>query len=136
MDNFQEEGLALIDILRSKILRITLLVLLPYQTVPQHLDPAYDQESGKEETLRVLYGHTKVYTEGSENNHEIQIPHNKKQYYTACHEIALIQGEQYTIPPQTLHWFQAGALGSVNLEFQNRVDETKNIFTDASIILK
>ncbi len=28
------------------------------------------------------------------------------------------------------HWFQGGPSGSVNLVFQNRVDETKNIFTD------
>jgi len=36
-----EEGFAFIDILQSSRLRVTLLVLLPGQTLPQHLHPAY-----------------------------------------------------------------------------------------------
>lgn len=32
--------------------------------------------------------------------------------------------------PGIKHWFQAGPEGSVNMTFQNRVDETRNIFDD------
>ena len=123
------EGFAFVDIVRSTKLRITVLVLLPNQTLPQHVHPPYDGEPGKEETLRVLYGHTKVFVEG-EASTEVQIPEGKDQYYSARREIALNAGSQYTVTPGIKHWFQAGPEGSVNMTFQDRVDETKNIFDD------
>ena len=39
-------------------------------------------------------------------------------------------GEQCTVKPNHAHWFQGGLEGSVNLAFQNRVNEDLNIFTD------
>lgn len=130
LGNFQDEGFAFVDILRSERLRITVFVLLPRQALPQHKHPAYDNEKGKEETLRVLYGQTSICVEGPANNPDLIIPPGKEAYYTARHEIALPTGGQYTIPLHCDHWFQGGPEGSVNLVFQNRVDETKNIFTD------
>ena len=130
LGNIRKEGLVFVDILRSARLRVTVLVLLPNQTLPQHTHPPYAQEIGKEETLRVLYGQTRVYAPGPENTPEILIPAGKEAYYTARHEILLNKGEQYTIDPNIEHWFQGGPNGSVNLTFQNRVDETKNVFDD------
>ena len=123
------EGFAFVDILRTERLRITVIVLLPYQTLPQHLHPPYKGERGKEETLRVLYGHSKVYVEGTPARN-INIPPGKDELYTARHEIALNAGEQYTVQPGVKHWFQGGPHGSVNMTYQNRVDETMNIFDD------
>jgi hypothetical protein len=60
LGNLRSEGFAFIDILRSPRLRITMIALLPNQTLPQHVHPPYEGESGKEETLRVLLGQTKV----------------------------------------------------------------------------
>lgn len=130
LGRLREEGFAFIDILRSPRIRITLLVLLPNQTLPQHLHPAYENEPGKEETLRVIYGSTKVYTKGEQSNPAMRIPSGKDPYYTARQEVALTAGQQYTVPPTIEHWFQAGPEGSVNICFQNRVDETKNLFYD------
>jgi D-lyxose ketol-isomerase len=129
LGDFEIEGFAFVDILRSERLRITVLVLLPGQTLPQHVHPPYQGQQGKEETLRVLYGHTKVFVEGDANT-EVRVPVGKAPYYTARREIALEAGDQYTIAPGIKHWFQAGEQGSVNMTFQNRVDETKNIFDD------
>ena len=129
LGDITSEGFAFVDILRSAKLRITALVLLPNQTLPQHVHPPYGGEPGKEETLRVLYGHTKVFVEG-EASANVRVPQGKDQYYTAKREIALDAGGQYTIAPGIKHWLQAGAQGSVNMTFQNRVDETKNIFDD------
>jgi D-lyxose ketol-isomerase len=123
------EGFAFVDILRSPKLRITILVLLPNQSLPQHVHPPYDDEPGKEETLRVLYGHTKVFVEG-EACSNLHIPKGKEPYYTARQEIAMDAGGQYTIAPGIKHWFQAGPQGSVSMTFQNRVDETRNLFDD------
>ena len=123
------EGFAFIDILRTPRLRITLLILLPDQTLPQHIHPAYEDEPGKEETLRVIYGQTSVFVRG-ESDEKILIPDGKDEYYTARKEICLQPGEQYTVNPTIEHWFQAGSEGAVNICFQNRVDETKNLFYD------
>jgi len=130
LGHFFEEGVAFIDILRSPRLRITILVLLPGQTLPQHLHPAYDQEPGKEETLRVLYGSTKVYVKGGPSNAEIKVPPGKVPNYSARKEVALTIGRHFTIPPAKEHWFQGGLQGSVNICFQNRVDESHNVFSD------
>jgi D-lyxose ketol-isomerase len=125
-----DEGFAYIDLLRTTRLRITLLVLLPGQTLPQHLHPAYRGEPGKEETLRVLYGATRIYVQGQASPAGIKVPSEKESFYTARREIALGSGQQYTILPGREHWFQGGAQGSVNICFQNRVDETRNVFFD------
>lgn len=129
LDNLQEEGCGLLDLLRSERVRVNLLVLLPNQSLPEHLHPAYENERGKEETIRVLYGTTKVFFEG-EPDTDIHIPKGKEQWYTALKKVDLKVGEQFTVPAQGKHWFQAGESGSVNIAFQNRVDESHNVFYD------
>jgi D-lyxose ketol-isomerase len=130
LNNLPHEGFAFIDILRSPRLRVTLLVLLPNQSLPQHVHPPYEEEQGKEETIRVLYGQTGVYIKGEATNPDAHIPVGKDSYYTARREIRIGPGEQYTVTPNTEHWFQGGPEGSVNICFQNRVDENKNLFWD------
>jgi D-lyxose ketol-isomerase len=131
LGHLETEGLAFIDILRSERLRITLLILLPNQTLPQHVHPPYENETGKEETLRVLYGQTKVYVQYDNNNDpNVRIPDGKDAYYTARKEIALSPGQQFTVKPGIEHWFQGGLNGAVNICFQNRADETQNLFFD------
>ena len=39
------------------------------------------------------------------------VPVGSDDYYTVFNEVALTQGDQYTIGPDTLHWFQAGGEG-------------------------
>jgi len=130
LGNLRSEGFSFIDILRSARLRITLIALLPNQTLPQHVHPPYEGEQGKEETIRVLSGQTKVYVKGKATAPDLLIPTGKDSFYTARLEIGLNPGEQYTVPPGIEHWFQGGLEGSVNICFQNRVDETKNLFWD------
>jgi D-lyxose ketol-isomerase len=129
LDNLKEEGFGLVDLLRSERVRVNLIVLLPNQSLPEHLHPPYANEKGKEETIRVLYGTTRVFIEG-EPDTDIRIPKGKEQWYTASKKIELKIGEQFTIPSNIKHWFQAGNNGSVNIAFQNRVDESRNIFYD------
>jgi D-lyxose ketol-isomerase len=130
LGNLLSEGFAFIDILRSTRLRITVIVLLPNQTLPQHVHPSYEGEQGKEETIRVLSGQTRVYIKGRAIRSDLLIPAGKEPFYTARQEICLNPGQQYTVPPGIEHWFQGGPEGSVNICFQNRVDETKNLFWD------
>ena len=130
MGNFRREGLIEVEILRSPKVGVTVLVLLPNQTLPQHAHPSYEGEKGKEETIRVIYGQFKIYIPGPKNNEKPSIPQGKEKYYTALHEIVLNVGEQYRLEPNIEHWFQAGPEGAVTLEFDNTVDQTRNIWYD------
>ncbi len=49
------------------------------------------------------------------------------------HEIALRPGEQYTIPPKTLHWFQAGPEGAVVSEFSTASRDELDEFSDPDV---
>lgn len=126
----REEGFVFVDLLLSPRVRVTLMALLPNQTLPQHLHPPYDGEPGKEETLRVLHGQAWVYVEGTSQGGPPRIPEGKEAYYTAAQGVSLAVGEQCTVAPGTAHWFQGGPEGAVCLAVQNRVDEMKNLFFD------
>jgi D-lyxose ketol-isomerase len=42
-------------------------------------------------------------------------------------------GDQYTLFPDTRHWFQAGPEGAVVSEFSTRSTDDQDIFTDPRI---
>jgi D-lyxose ketol-isomerase len=48
-------------------------------------------------------------------------------------ELLLRPGEQFTIPPNTLHWFQAGPEGAVVSEFSSTSRDELDEFTDPSV---
>jgi D-lyxose ketol-isomerase len=54
--------------------------------------------------------------------------------YTVFHEIELGPGDQYTIPPDTLHWFRAGEEGAVVSEFSSTSRDELDLFTDPRIV--
>ena len=60
-------------------------------------------------------------------------PAGRESAYTVRHEIALHPGDQYTISPNTRHWFQAGDEGGVVSEFSTRSTDENDIFTDPDI---
>lgn len=63
-----------------------------------------------------------------------QIPEDQAQNLTVWHEIHLSPGEQYTIPPDTLHWFQSGDDGAVVSEFSTTSRDEFDHFTDSRIV--
>jgi len=110
------------------------LVLLPHQTCPEHKHPSADGLPGKEETFRCRYGTVYLYVEGEKTESpRCRPPKNSEQYYTAWKEIVLNPGEQFTLYPDTLHWFQAGSTGAVVSEFSTRSTDETDIFTDPRI---
>jgi D-lyxose ketol-isomerase len=52
---------------------------------------------------------------------------------TAWHEIVLRPGDQYTLPPNALHWFQAGDKGAIVSEFSSTSTDENDVFTDPRI---
>lgn len=111
------------------------LVLFPGQTCPEHRHPPLSGTNpGKEETFRCRYGEVYLYVPGEKTrNPRARVPEGSEAYYTVWHEIILRPGNQYTLLPDTLHWFQAGDKGAIVSEFSTKsVDET-DVFTDPRI---
>jgi len=111
------------------------LIMLPGQICPEHKHPPISETNpGKQETFRCRWGEVYLYVPGEPTeNPKAKLPEDRKKYFTVWHEIILKPGEQYTIPPNTLHWFQAGKDGAIVSEFSSQsIDET-DIFTDPDI---
>ena len=110
------------------------LILFPYQTCPEHKHPEIDGQPGKEETFRCRFGKVYLYVPGEKTpKAKCAPPPGRERYYTVRHEIRLKPGEQFTLQPETLHWFQAGEEGAVVSEFSTRSVDEKDVFTDPSI---
>jgi len=110
------------------------LVLFPGQTCPEHRHPSVFGEPGKMETFRCRWGKVWLYVQGDAPS-EIQakVPEGSEAYYTVFKEIELNPGEQYTILPNTLHWFQAAGDGAIVSEFSSTSRDEFDIFTDPRI---
>jgi D-lyxose ketol-isomerase len=89
------------------------LVLYPDQTCPEHRHPPFDGTPGKEETFRCRRGTVELNVEGE--------------------TIVLAPGQQHTIPPDTRHWFRAGAEGAVVSEFSSTSRDELDLFSDPAI---
>jgi len=91
------------------------LVLFPHQRCPEHRHPPIEGQPGKEETFRVRRGAVHLHVEGAS-------------------EIVLEPGEQFTIPPNALHWFEAGDEGAIVSEFSTTSRDALDVFTDPRIV--
>ena len=129
-------GLELITYVNTDRVCAKELVLLPRQTCPEHLHPPVANEPGKEETFRCRWGEVYLYVPGEpvdRDRAKALPPAGREETYTVWHEVVLRPGDQYTIQPETLHWFQAGDEGAVVSEFSTRSRDESDIFTDPDI---
>ena len=134
LNEFSRQGLALVTYVNTDRYCAKELVLLPGQTCPEHKHPPIGMMPGKRETFRCRYGKVYLYVEGEASaGRQAAVPTGSESYYTVFHEIALNPGEQYTIPPDTLHWFQSGYEGAVVSEFSSTSRDEADIFTDIRI---
>ena len=60
-------------------------------------------------------------------------PAGREDTYDVWHEIVLQSGAQYTLHPDTWHWFQAGDEGAVVSEFSTTSTDEADVFTDPEI---
>jgi D-lyxose ketol-isomerase len=110
------------------------LVMFPGQTCPEHLHPTINGVAGKEETFRCRWGKVYLYVNGPANSKGfVEGLDEHADYLKVRHEVVLLPGEQYTIMPDTLHWFRAGEEGAVVSEFSTRSTDDQDIFTDPRI---
>ena len=134
LNRLASEGLELVTYVNTDRYCAKELVLFPGQTCPEHRHPPVNGHAGKQETFRCRKGLVWLYVEGSRASPiQAKVPEASKKYYTVFHEIVLRPGEQYTIPPNTLHWFQGGPDGAVVSEFSSRSSDEFDVFTDPNI---
>lgn len=135
LGELETTGLQLVTYINTQRCCAKELVLFPRQTCPEHRHPPVDGEPGKEETFRCRWGAVYLYVEGEPTlNPASKPPKGREDTYTVWHEVKLEPGEQYTIMPNTLHWFQAGDEGAVVSEFSTRSRDESDIFTDPTIM--
>jgi D-lyxose ketol-isomerase len=115
LGQLEETGLQLVVYVNTERVCAKELVLFPGQTCPEHRHPPIDGAPGKEETFRCRTGTVHLHIEGLD-------------------EIVLQPGEQWTIPPDTLHWFRAGSDGAIVSEFSTESRDEYDVFTDPNII--
>lgn len=129
----KELGLQLVVYVNTERVCAKEMVLLPGQTCPEHKHIPTNGMIGKEETFRCRYGEVYLYVEGDKNVDEIKakLPPSDVAFF---HEIVLKPGEQYTIMPETWHWFQAGPDGAVISEFSTRSTDETDVFTDKTLV--
>jgi D-lyxose ketol-isomerase len=115
LGRFEEIGLALVVYENNDRYCAKELVLLPDQLCPEHRHPPVGDDPGKQETFRCRTGGVTLWVDG----------HG---------ELTLRPGDQFTIPPDTLHWFRAGAEGAVVSEFSSPSRDEHDVFTDPRIV--
>jgi D-lyxose ketol-isomerase len=131
LGEYEQTGVALLVYVNTERVCAKELVLMPGQTCPQHLHPSVGTRAGKEETFRCRWGEMYLYIPGEPApNPKATPPQHRRQYYTVWHEIILCPGDQYTLAPETWHWFQGGPEGAVVSEFSTRSTDENDVFTD------
>jgi D-lyxose ketol-isomerase len=134
LGELEKTGLEIITYVNTDRVCAKELVLLPHQTCPEHRHPTVGNKRGKEETFRCRWGTVYLYVPGAaEAQPACRPPEGSEAYYTVGRQICLQPGEQYTLFPDTLHWFQAGPGGAIVSEFSTRSTDDQDVFTDPRI---
>ena len=134
LGDFEATGLGVLVYVNTDRCCAKELALWPRQTCPEHVHPPVGSDPGKEETFRCRWGKVLLYVSGEKaSNPKATPPRGREDTYTVWHEIELGPGDQHTLSPGTLHWFQAGDVGAVVSEFSTRSTDENDIFTDPEI---
>lgn len=134
LNDIERTGLQLVTYVNTERYCAKEMVLLPGQICPEHRHPSRDGQEGKQETFRCRFGEVYLNIAGPKTeNPYSRPPEGDEEYYTVFHEIRLLPGQQYTIIPNTLHWFQAGPKGAIVSEFSSNSDDESDVFTDPRI---
>jgi D-lyxose ketol-isomerase len=115
LGDLERYGLQIVVYVNTERVCAKELVMFAGQACPEHRHPPVGGEPGKEETFRVRSGAVRLWVDGDG-------------------EVELGPGEQYTIPPDTLHWFVAGPEGAIVSEFSTRSRDDSDVFTDPRVV--
>ena len=113
LSRLREEGLIVLVYVNTDRYCAKELVLYPGQSCPEHRHPPFEGTPGKKETFRCRRGLVTLRVDGR--------------------ELVLRPGDQFTIPPDTLHSFTAGPEGAVVSEFSSTSRDDLDVFTDPNV---
>jgi D-lyxose ketol-isomerase len=135
LNDFKHLGFAIIVYENNDRYCAKELILLPRQICPEHRHPKVNEKNiGKQETFRCRWGEIYLYGKGDPTpKPKAVLPEGYKKYFTAWHEVILRPGDQYTLPPDNLHWFQAGDKGAIVSEFSSTSTDENDIFTNPNL---
>lgn len=135
LNDLERTGLELITYVNTERCCAKEMALFPGQTCPEHRHPTLNGVPGKQETFRCRAGCVYLYVDGEPTpNPRALPPKGDEMWYTVFHEIVLEAGEQYTMQPDTRHWFQGGEEGAIVSEFSTPSHDETDIFTDPRIV--
>ena len=134
LDELERTGLEIVTYTNNDRYCAKELMMFPGQTCPEHRHPNSAAGKGKMETFRVRRGIVYLYTPGTPTPQpKARIPAGAEAWYTTRQERVLLPGEQFTLPPDTLHWFQAGPAGAIVSEFSSTSRDESDVFSDPRI---
>ncbi len=136
LNDLARTGLEIVTYVNTERCCAKEMVLFGGQTCPEHrhVPLAAIGYAGKEETFRCRWGLVYLYVAGAPTTGiKATVPAGDEAWYTVFHEIVLRPGEQYTMMPDTAHWFQAGPEGAVVSEFSTKSLDEYDLFTDPRI---
>ncbi len=134
LSNIKEEGVQILTMFQTDRIAGKILVLLPYQTEPEHWHPTVGEDAGKEEVIRAISGDLYFYIPGEDTMKQGFIVEGKESCYTMRNEVIMQPGDQLVLPAGTKHWFQAGEKGAVMYSFSTTVTDLLDQFTDPDIV--
>ena len=134
LSRLKEEGIQILTMFDTDRVAGKILVLLPYQTIPEHWHPAVGDDPGKEEIIRAISGDLYFYIPGEDTLKHGFIVAGKEACYTMRNEAVLLPGEQLILAPGTKHWFQAGERGAVMYSFSTTVRDILDQFSDPDVV--
>lgn len=131
----EEIGLQILTYVNTQRCCAKEMVLRPFQVCPEHRHVSGVENGvpfeGKEETFRVRRGECYLYVDGERNCGDIPLPATD---VTVFHQVILREGEQYTMMPNTRHWFRAGKEGAIVSEFSTTSRDESDVFEDKRIV--
>jgi D-lyxose ketol-isomerase len=134
LGDYERIGLAILVYVNYERYCAKELALLPRQTCPQHRHPPLTTNVGKQETFRCRWGTVYLNVPGEPSNSPGAIvPGGPGGSVDVFHEIVLKPGDQFTLPPNTFHWFQAGDEGAVLSEFSSISTDENDQFLDPAV---
>lgn len=133
--DLEHVGLEVVQYINNERYCAKELVMFPWQVCLEHRHPKVsDTNPGKMETFRCRWGEVYLYTEGVPTpSPKARVPETYLPHLNVWNEIILMPGEQYTIPKNTLHWFQAGPDGCIVSEFSSASTDENDVFTDPRV---
>lgn len=135
LNNLEHQGGQILTFFNTERLSAKIIVLFPWQILPEHWHPQLGNDIGKEEVMRVRWGEAYLYMPGDPTpNPRAKIVPEEKKHFTVWHEIILRPGDQYIIPPRAVHWFQAGEDGAVIDDYSSTARDLQDGFTNPEVV--